>query len=193
MLRKNNRRNYMRTESPKKTRKKICKKRCSEKNTLKKRYENRCSEQQQKKKRWEEMLRKKLRKNYRRTGARATKNTDKTIWEHMLWKNQDKILDIMQQPAAILVLPVLYTIVHNFTVSAILEDTGHCQIWVLQILEDPGKYWLYQYCRYLKILENTGHTSIVDTGRIGTKLPIVLVYCFFLSCLCVFYERTDNV
>jgi hypothetical protein len=111
----------------------------------------------------------------------------------MLWKNQDKILDIMQQPAAILVLPVLYTIVHNFTVSAILEDTGHCQIWVLQILEDPGKYWLYQYCRYLKILENTGHTSIVDTGRIGTKLPIVLVYCFFLSCLCVFYERTDNV
>jgi hypothetical protein len=69
MLRKNNRRNYMRTEAPKKTRKKICKKRCSEKNTLKKRYENRCSEQQQKK----------LRKNYTRTGARATKNTDKTI------------------------------------------------------------------------------------------------------------------
>jgi hypothetical protein len=97
-------------------------------------------------------------------------------------------LDIMQQPAAILVLPVLYTIVHNFTVSAILEDTGHCQIWVLQILEDPGKYWLYQYCRYLKILENTGHTSIVDTGRIGTKLPIVLVYCFFCP-VCVSFMK----
>ena len=49
MLRKNNRRNYMRTEAPEKPRKKICKKRCSEKITLKKRYENRCSEQQQKK------------------------------------------------------------------------------------------------------------------------------------------------
>jgi hypothetical protein len=28
-----------------------------------------------------------------------------------------------------------------------------------------GKYWLYQYCRYWKILENTGYTSIADTGR----------------------------
>jgi hypothetical protein len=51
----------------------------------------------------------------------------------------------------------------NFPVSAILEYTGHCQnmsiadtgrfweilfILVLQILEDSGKYWLYQYCRY---------------------------------------------
>jgi hypothetical protein len=24
--------------------------------------------------------------------------------------------------------------------------------------------WLYQYCRYWKILENTGYTSIADTG-----------------------------
>jgi hypothetical protein len=40
----------------------------------------------------------------------------------------------------------------------------------LQILEDSGKYWLYQYCRYWKILENTGYTSIADTGRLATKL-----------------------
>jgi hypothetical protein len=32
--------------------------------------------------------------------------------------------------------------------------------------EDSGKYWLYQYCRYWKILENTGYTSIADTGRV---------------------------
>jgi hypothetical protein len=49
----------------------------------------------------------------------------------------------------------------------------------LQILEDSRKYWLYQYCRYWKILENTGNTSIADTGRLGTKLRNVLVYCFF--------------
>jgi hypothetical protein len=35
----------------------------------------------------------------------------------------------------------------------------------LQIPEDSGKYWLYQYCRYWKILENTGNTNIADTGR----------------------------
>jgi hypothetical protein len=35
---------------------------------------------------------------------------------------------------------------------------------VLQIPEDSRKYWLYQYCRYWKILENTGYTSIADTG-----------------------------
>jgi hypothetical protein len=74
-----------------------------------------------------------------------------------------------------------------------IADTG--RFWeilvipVLQILEDSGKYWLYQYCRYWKILENTGNTSIADTGyntsiadtgRLGTKLRNVLVYCFFL-------------
>ena len=96
--------------------------------------------------------------------------------------------DNMKQPAAILVLPVLYTILvfpvfyQNLPVSAILEDTGtgHCQnmsiadtgrFWeilvipVLQILEDSEKYWLYQYCRYWKILENNGYTSIANTGR----------------------------
>jgi hypothetical protein len=56
----------------------------------------------------------------------------------------------------------------------------------LQIPEDSGKYWLYQYCRYWKILENTGYTSIADTGKTGytsiadtgrlaTKLQNVLV------------------
>ena len=43
---------------------------------------------------------------------------------------------------------------------------------VLQILEDSGKYWLYQYCRYLKILVNTGNTSIADTGRFWKILVI---------------------
>jgi hypothetical protein len=42
---------------------------------------------------------------------------------------------------------------------------------VLQILEDSGKYWQYQYCRYWKILENTGNTSIADIGRIG-RIPV---------------------
>ena len=66
-----------------------------------------------------------------------------------------------------------------------IADTG--RFWeilvipVLQILEDSGKYWLYQYCRYWKILENTGYTNIADTGRLGTKLRNVLVYCFILS------------
>ena len=50
---------------------------------------------------------------------------------------------------------------------------------VLQILEDSGKYWLYQYCRYWKILENIVYTSIADTGRLGTKLRNILVYWFF--------------
>jgi hypothetical protein len=38
--------------------------------------------------------------------------------------------------------------------------------------EDSRKYWLYQYCRYWKILENTGNTSIVDTGRFWKILVI---------------------
>jgi hypothetical protein len=86
--------------------------------------------------------------------------------------------DNMKQPAMILVLPVLYTILVLpvfLPVSAILEDIGHCRYWkilentgytsiadtgrfwkilvipVLQILEDSRKYWLYQYYRYWKI------------------------------------------
>jgi hypothetical protein len=35
-----------------------------------------------------------------------------------------------------------------------------------------GKYWLYQYCRYWKVLENIGYTSIADTGRFWKILVI---------------------
>jgi hypothetical protein len=49
-------------------------------------------------------------------------------------------------------------IFQNFPVSAILEDTGHCQ--------------KYEYCRYRKILGNTGNTSIADTGRFWKILVI---------------------
>jgi hypothetical protein len=45
----------------------------------------------------------------------------------------------------------------------------------LQILEDSRKYWLYQYCRYWKILENTGYTSIADTGRFWKILVIPIL------------------
>jgi hypothetical protein len=76
-----------------------------------------------------------------------------------------------------------------------IADTG--RIWkilvipVLQILEDSRKYSLYQYCRYWKILENTGNTSIADTGRLGTKLRNVLVYWFFFPvCASVMRGRT---
>jgi hypothetical protein len=58
-----------------------------------------------------------------------------------------------------------------------IADTG--RFW--EILEDSRKYWLYQYYRYWKILENTGYTSIADTGRLGTKLRNVLAYCRILS------------
>ena len=115
----------------------------------------------------------------------------------------------MKQPAAILVLPVLYTILvlpllyQNLPVSAILENTGYCQhmsiadtgrFWeilvipVLQILEDSGKYWLYQYCRYWKILENTGYTSITDTGRFWKILviPILQILADYLR-ICGMY------
>ena len=76
-----------------------------------------------------------------------------------------------------------------------IADTG--RFWkilvipVLQMLEDSRKYWLYQYCRCWKILENTGYTSIADTGRLGTKLRNVLVYCLFCSvCASVMRGRT---
>jgi hypothetical protein len=57
-----------------------------------------------------------------------------------------------------------------------IADTG--RFWeilvvrVLQILEDSVKYWLYQCCRYWKILENTGDTNIADTGRFWKILVI---------------------
>ena len=62
---------------------------------------------------------------------------------------------------------------------------------VLQILEDSGKYLLYHYCRYWKILENTANTSMADTGRISTKLRNVLAYWFFCTvCETVMRGRT---
>jgi hypothetical protein len=60
-----------------------------------------------------------------------------------------------------------------------IADTG--RFWeilvipVLQILENFEKYWLYQYCRYWKILENTGYTSIADTGRFWKILVIPIL------------------
>jgi hypothetical protein len=58
---------------------------------------------------------------------------------------------------------------------SIAETRRFCEILViplLQILEDSEKYWLYQYCRYWKILENTGNTSIADNGRFWKILVI---------------------
>ena len=100
------------------------------------------------------------------------------------------LLDIMKQPAAILVLPVLPVFYQNLPVSAILVQilvntsipvsSSICNTrrylslpkCVLQIPKDSGKYWLYQYCRYWKILENIGNTSIADTGRFWKILVI---------------------
>ena len=121
-------------------------------------------------------------------------------------------LDNMKRPATILVLPVFY---QNLPVSAILvqilvntsipASSSICntrKYWSLpkyeycryrKILGNTGYTSIAQYCRYWKILENTGYTSIADTGRLATKLQNVLVYCCFFSCLCVCYERTDSV
>ena len=58
-------------------------------------------------------------------------------------------------------------------------------------IADTRRFWLYQYCRYWKILENTGFTSIADTGILGMKLRNVLVYCFFCPvCASVMRGRT---
>ena len=60
-------------------------------------------------------------------------------------------LDNMKQPATILVLPVFY---QNLPVSAILENTGHCQN---MSIADTGRFW--------KILVIPVLHSIADTGR----------------------------
>jgi hypothetical protein len=65
----------------------------------------------------------------------------------------------MKQPAAILVLPVLYTILvlpvfyQNLPVSAILEDTGHCQN---MNIADTGRFWEILVIPVLQILEHSG-------------------------------------
>jgi hypothetical protein len=56
----------------------------------------------------------------------------------------------------------------------------------LQIPEDSGKHWLYQYCRYWKILENTGYTSIAELRSCGMYLYIV----FFVLSASVMRGRT---
>ena len=99
----------------------------------------------------------------------------------------------MKQPAAILVLQYWYTILvipvsssicntgtdtgkylypsifQNFPVSAILEDTGHCQN---MSIVDTGRFWEILVIPVLQILENTGNTSIADTGRFWKILVI---------------------
>jgi hypothetical protein len=68
----------------------------------------------------------------------------------------------MKQTAAILVLPVSY---QNLPVSAIRVNIS---IPVFSSICNTRRYWSlpkYKYCRYRKILGNTGYTSIADTGR----------------------------
>ena len=67
--------------------------------------------------------------------------------------------------SAILVLPVFSRIFQYLQYSYFGNDQ---YLLVLQILENFGRYWdtsiskyLYQYCRYWKILVNTGITSVV--------------------------------
>jgi hypothetical protein len=63
-------------------------------------------------------------------------------------------------------------------VSAILVLPVFSRIFHFQYLPDfssicnTRRFWLYQYCRYWKILENTGYTSIADTGRFWKILVI---------------------
>jgi hypothetical protein len=61
-----------------------------------------------------------------------------------------------------------------------IADTGRfweiLVISVLQILEDSRKYWLYQYCRYWKILENTGYTVLCTILVIPVLRPAALYY-----------------
>ena len=82
-------------------------------------------------------------------------------------------LDNMKQPATILVLPVLY---QNLPVSAILvQILVNSSIPVSSSICNTRRYWSlpkYEYCRYRKILGNTGYTSIADTGRFWKILVI---------------------
>ena len=64
----------------------------------------------------------------------------------------------------------------------------------IHVPEDSGKYWLYQYCRYWKILENTDNTSIADTGKYWkiryevAECTCILVFC--PVCASVMRRRT---
>ena len=95
--------------------------------------------------------------------------------------------------SAILVLPVfsrIFQYLQYWYNQYFLESSGICNygndqyLLVLQILENSGRYWntsiyqyLYQYCRYWKILEKTGNTSIVyNTGNTS-----IVAGCFIIS------------
>jgi hypothetical protein len=99
-------------------------------------------------------------------------------------------MDNMKQPTTILVLPVFF---QNLPVSAILVQIlvntsfpvssrifQYLQYYKILVIAkiciaDTGRFWkilVYQYCRYWKILENTGYTSIADTGRFWKILVI---------------------
>jgi hypothetical protein len=91
----------------------------------------------------------------------------------------------MKQPAAILVLPVLYTILvlpvfyQNLPVYVIqvhiLVNTSIQYLPEFSSICYTRRYWSllkYEYCRYRKILGNTGYTSIADTGRFWKILVI---------------------
>ena len=88
----------------------------------------------------------------------------------------------MKQPTTILVLPVLYTILvlpvsyQNIPVCVILVHIlVNTSIPVSSRICNNRRYWSlpkYEYCRYQKILGNTGYTSIADTGRFW-KIPVV--------------------
>jgi hypothetical protein len=87
-----------------------------------------------------------------------------------------KELNINHPVSAILVLPVFPRIFRYLQYSYFGNDQ---YLLVLQILENSGRYWdtsiyqyLYQYCRYWKTLENTGNTSIADTGKLWKILVI---------------------
>ena len=84
----------------------------------------------------------------------------------------------MKQPAAILVLQYWYTILvipvfyQYLPVSAILvQILVNTSIPVSsRIFCNTRRYWSlpkYEYCRYRKILGNTGNTNIADTGNTG--------------------------
>jgi hypothetical protein len=90
--------------------------------------------------------------------------------------------DNMKQPAAILVLQYWYTILvipvfyQYLPVSAILvQILVNTSIPVSSSICNTRRYWSlpkYEYCRYRKILGNTGNTSIADTGRFWKILVI---------------------
>ena len=106
------------------------------------------------------------------------------IWIPKVWCycNCFSFLDNIKQPAAILVLQYWYTILvipvfyQNLPVSAILvQILVNTSIPESSSICNTRRYWSlakYEYCRYRKILGNTGNTSIADTGGFWEILVI---------------------